>query len=1150
MKQPSLEFQKLLRDASAPLRTSDSNAIVRYLSVLKAVISHKEFASLESDLKYSILDTVGSGSYQRYEMEGELDDLNWALRCSREAVKQVQIGSPQWVGGMHQIGVQLRKRFDHAGDLRDLNDAIDAAEQAVKHSPAESINLPICLNSLGHALKRRYQLTRELPDLQRAVEVYERAITLSPPGSQVRPMVLNGLGNILGIRYDVNGNFADLEGAIQALEEALQGMPAGSFAQASAAHNLSAKLQDRFELTNHIDDLKRAIELSTQSVDNTPPNSPGITTHLTGLANAFNRYYEYTDDPIYLDKSLEVLEGMAARTNIHSTNYAGITATLAGVLNDRYKRQGELADIERAIHILEKTIQEVSPTASDMDIVYLNLGNALIDLFFRTGNLTDLKSAIHMWEKAVAITPSDSPNMAKSLNALGNGLRHLYTFSKDDADLKRAIEALEQAVAKSQQKSLIPYYQNSLATCLFERYMATNNQPDLERAVDLLGQAKDGIPIKSTERPNILNSYSGALVNLYHKTRNRSDLERAIEVSREAVEEARHNVSRMYSFMSNLAEILVRRWQDTNDAGDAEEAVKLFRQAVRGLLDFEAEHALKSALSWGGWAFRREAWEEAAEAYGLGQLATEQLVRIQLLRSTKELWLKEASTLSANAAYALSKSGKLKDAVVALERGRASLLTEMLENGRANLKYLNELGHAELYNDYWRTSEKCAELMRVERLAAPSATTEAAKAKELKTARAQLEQTIAAIRKVPGYESFLLPLTFADIAALATKEPLIYIVSTRIGGLALIVRSDDVTSLWLPELTSHELADTLSNYLTTNILSKDSSNETALENWLQTLDAVTGWLWQRIMGPLLDSLEPSSEAILIPLGLLGLLPLHAAWKDDDSGGGRRQYALDKITFSYSPNARALAAARNVAKRTKDDSLLAVDEPQPVNAASLPSASYEIEAAAAGFETKRIFRHTDATRDNLLQALRDYSILHFSCHGFTDYLSPLEGGLLMANNEVLTLRDFLDLRLSGARLAILSACETGIPGLTLPDEVVNLPTSLMQAGVAGVIASLWSVSDLGTMMLMTRFYELWRVESLSPSEALRQAQIWLRDTTNGQKAAYFKNWLPDSTVTQMSSSVADELYEAVVLSDQDARDFSSTDYWAAFTYTGV
>jgi len=143
-----------------------------------------------------------------------------------------------------------------------------------------------------------------------------------------------------------------------------------------------------------------------------------------------------------------------------------------------------------------------------------------------------------------------------------------------------------------------------------------------------------------------------------------------------------------------------------------------------------------------------------------------------------------------------------------------------------------------------------------------------------------------------------------------------------------------------------------------------------------------------------------------------------------------------------------------------------------------------------------------------------------------------------------------LNLKGVRLAVLSACETGLPGTDLPDEVVSLPVGLLQAGVAGVAASLWWVSDLSTMMLVIRFYDFWRNEGLLISQALRQAQQWLRDTTNYEKVSYFKASIPELMNVKMPSESARFLYQSVRLADPNARDFAHPFHWAAFYFTGV
>jgi len=222
--------------------------------------------------------------------------------------------------------------------------------------------------------------------------------------------------------------------------------------------------------------------------------------------------------------------------------------------------------------------------------------------------------------------------------------------------------------------------------------------------------------------------------------------------------------------------------------------------------------------------------------------------------------------------------------------------------------------------------------------------------------------------------------------------------------------------------------------------------------------------------------------------------------------------LDALTISYAPNARSLIEARKVAHRVTVDHLLAIDEPKPVTALPLPSSEYEVQTVVAKFAQHQIFKHEAATRQAILDTLAHCTVLHFSCHGFANLNKPLESGLIMANNESLTVKDFLDLRLNGVRLATLSACETGLPGMELPDEVVNLPAGLLQAGVAGVVASLWSVSDMSTALLMTKFYQnvttLWQEPGTQASiaPALQAAQCWLRDATKQELQAW-ANQLP-------------------------------------------
>jgi CHAT domain-containing protein len=436
---------------------------------------------------------------------------------------------------------------------------------------------------------------------------------------------------------------------------------------------------------------------------------------------------------------------------------------------------------------------------------------------------------------------------------------------------------------------------------------------------------------------------------------------------------------------------------------------------------------------------------------------------------------------------------------------------------------------------------------------------------KVRAARRELDQVIEEIRAVPGYEGFLAPPTFADVAAVAGEQPLVYLAAAEPGGLALIVRGEDVEHVDLPELSLDAVHERVGGFLDAYEAFRGASEDpSALAAWSDALDEVTAWLWPASMGPMLErwpaptsgtdaaDTDAADAAVFVAGGLLGLLPLHAAWTPDETAVGGRRYALDAISISYAPNARSLAAARSVAERTTGERLLAVADPQPQPARVKPLrlAGAEAACAAAGFGAGEsvTLAGAAASVEAVRRALAGADVLHFACHGSALLHSPLDSHLLLAGGELLTLRELLGMRMQ-ARMALLPACETSRPGTDLPDEVVSLPTGLLQAGVAGVVATLWAVDDPAAAMVMAEFYRCWRWEGMAPAHALRRAQLWVRDTSNAEKISVWEQaqaagagWLPPS---------ADALVEEVMLRDDwEAHGEASLPAWGAFVHVGA
>ncbi len=172
------------------------------------------------------------------------------------------------------------------------------------------------------------------------------------------------------------------------------------------------------------------------------------------------------------------------------------------------------------------------------------------------------------------------------------------------------------------------------------------------------------------------------------------------------------------------------------------------------------------------------------------------------------------------------------------------------------------------------------------------------------------------------------------------------------------------------------------------------------------------------------------------------------------------------------------------------------------------------------------------------------MLHFSTHGLAGWGDDESARLLLADGD-LTLPEVYDLKLDRSRLAVLSACETAVPGLKNLDEMIALPSGWMQVGVPGVVGTLWAVNDLSTAMLITRFYDLWRQEGLPLPQALRQAQRWLRDLYQDEAALAELEAMAEQMHLRMPVQQAKAFLSQALL-----RDFSHPFYWASFTFTGI
>jgi CHAT domain-containing protein len=287
---------------------------------------------------------------------------------------------------------------------------------------------------------------------------------------------------------------------------------------------------------------------------------------------------------------------------------------------------------------------------------------------------------------------------------------------------------------------------------------------------------------------------------------------------------------------------------------------------------------------------------------------------------------------------------------------------------------------------------------------------------------------------------------------------------------------------------------------------------------------------RRLVWQPLQKFLPKGETILVsPDGPLCALPLAAL-----PGSKPGTYLIEERRIASVASPRQLLEQRTWSKDQAEGLLavggLAYGSPRSKEESlpqwpPLPGTRFEAERITSLYRQRfpkappRLLTGAAGDKGRLLQELsatkdKRPRYLHLATHGFllqpqTDkgkfkaraYLLAVRNPLLLsgivlasANRDpggILTAEEVSGLDLRGCDLVVLSACETGLGTFHATEGVLGLQRAFHLAGARTTVASLWSVSDPATSVLMEQFYRnLLGAKKVAKLEALRQAQLFV------------------------------------------------------------
>jgi CHAT domain-containing protein len=242
-----------------------------------------------------------------------------------------------------------------------------------------------------------------------------------------------------------------------------------------------------------------------------------------------------------------------------------------------------------------------------------------------------------------------------------------------------------------------------------------------------------------------------------------------------------------------------------------------------------------------------------------------------------------------------------------------------------------------------------------------------------------------------------------------------------------------------------------------------------------------------LLAPVAPLLASASVIGIIPDGPLWHLPFESLLAPDG------KLLVERAATFYAPS---ITVYRQMTRRhdAAPGAFLGFADP------ALPDAEREVRDVARLFppHEARVYTGAAALESRAKAAAPQFSIIHFATHAVLDDTNPMYSYLRLgrsdADDGLLETWEMMRLDLH-ARLAVLSACDTG-RGVVHPGEgLLGMSWALFVAGCPSTIVSKWRVESRTTAALMIDFYRVWLRSHarFARAEALRQARLQcLRD----------------------------------------------------------
>jgi len=287
-------------------------------------------------------------------------------------------------------------------------------------------------------------------------------------------------------------------------------------------------------------------------------------------------------------------------------------------------------------------------------------------------------------------------------------------------------------------------------------------------------------------------------------------------------------------------------------------------------------------------------------------------------------------------------------------------------------------------------------------------------------------------------------------------------------------------------------------------------------------------LYRLLIKPAESVISGNERLLIIPDGPLQVLPFAALRRDSGEYlvEWKPLHTAISATVYAELKGRRNGASKPIALAAFGDPLYPSDGVHPVRIADadlrlaaerglafsrLLFSGPEVESITGLFARGSYkYLREEATEEHAKALGKDVRYVHFATHGLLDERLSLNSALVLTiprkledgrENGLLQAWEIFEQLRIDADLVTLSGCKTALGQELAGEGMVSLARAFQYAGAHSVLASLWSVDDRKTSLLMEHFYKELR-NGKSKAEALRAAQIRFLRSPDTRRVLYW------------------------------------------------